>query len=206
MRCARPSVRRGERGFTLAALLVILTILAMVLAYSVPVLWSQVMGRERDRQTIFVMKQYARAIYEFQRKRGAPPMSLEQLTEQKEPRVLRQPYVNPLSGKMDWIMIPAGSVTLKPVILPGAQPGGPSTSTSGQPGQPGAQPLPGVKGDPMQFRGAFIGVRPPQTGNSYIALNDATTYETWIYTINELQQDLNAAQGIAPNQPQIPRR
>jgi hypothetical protein len=63
-----------------------------------------------------------------------------------------------------------------------------------------------VKGDPMQYKGPFIGVRPPQTGSSYLALNEATTYETWIYTINELQQDLNAAQGLAPNQPGIPRR
>lgn len=202
----RPSSRRGERGFTLAAVLVILTVLAVVLAYSVPPLWSQIMGRERDRQTIFVMKQYARAIHEFQKKRGAPPASLEVLAEQKEPRVLRQLYVNPLSGKMDWIMIPAGAVTIRPVTLPGAQPGGPSTSTADD-ARPGQKPeLPGVKGDPMQYRGPFIGVRPPQTGNSYLALNDATTYETWIYTTNELQQDLNAAQGLAPNQPGIPRR
>lgn len=198
--------RRGERGFTLATLLVVLTVLAIVLAYSVPEMWSTIMQRERDRQTIWVMKQYARAIHEFQRKRGQPPTSMEQLQKAENPRILRKLWVNPLSGKMDWIIIPAGSVTLTPVLPGGVRPGGPTpspgtgTGTNDAEGEPGKPALPGVKGDPMAYRGAFIGVRPPQTGESFLALNDATTYDTWIYTTNEFQQELNASQGLAPVQ------
>ena len=50
-----------SEGFTLAALIVILTIIAIIIAYTVPEQWSMIMKRERDRQTIFLMKQYARA-------------------------------------------------------------------------------------------------------------------------------------------------
>ena len=62
----------GERGFTLAGLIVILTIIMIFLAYTVPRQWSAIMQRERERQTIFVMKQYARCIYEFQKTKGNP--------------------------------------------------------------------------------------------------------------------------------------
>ena len=45
-----------------------MTIIAIVIAYTVPTQWSIVMKRERDRQTIFLMKQYARGILAFQKK------------------------------------------------------------------------------------------------------------------------------------------
>src|SRR5688572_15799323 len=91
VRKERPAVasRRGQEGVTLAALIVILTIIAIVIAYTVPTQWSLVMKRERDRQTIFLMKQYARGIMAFQKKHNSLPVSLEQLQDAKEPRFLR---------------------------------------------------------------------------------------------------------------------
>jgi len=181
------SDRRGERGFTLASVLVLLTILAVVLAFTVPRMWSDVMQRERDIQTIWVMKQYARAIAEFQRRHGALPVSLEQLVEQQDPRVLRQPYPNPLSGKMDWILVPPGTPTgTRQDLDPNSRLGAPAT---GRPTQP--QPQPGAGGRPGSMVGPFIGVRPPNTGTSYVALNGVDRYEEWVWTVNEYQKELN---------------
>ena len=63
----RLSSTESERGFTLAGLIVILTIIAVFLAYTVPTQWSKILQRDRERQTIFVMRQYARAIHESQK-------------------------------------------------------------------------------------------------------------------------------------------
>jgi type II secretory pathway pseudopilin PulG len=191
--------RDSERGFTLAALLVILTVIAVVVAYTVPPAWSLVMKREREIQTVWVMKQYARAIYEFQRKRNALPVSLDQLKEQNNPRVLRALYPNPMTGEMDWVLIPPGTAaggTPAPGMPPPQQPATP---------QPAQNAL---GGSPQDYRGPFVGVRPPQTGETYIQLNGADRYENWVYTVVELQQEvarLGGAPQSVPNPKPNPR-
>jgi type II secretory pathway pseudopilin PulG len=95
------TARAGEAGFTLAGLIVIMTVIMIVVAYTVPQQWSMIRARERDRQTIFAMKQYARAIREFQRKNNVLPSSLKQLKEAREPRYIRGTtgFINdPVSG------------------------------------------------------------------------------------------------------------
>jgi type II secretory pathway pseudopilin PulG len=187
-----------QAGFTLAGVLVILTILAVVLAYTVPSSWSDIMRREREHQTIFVMKQYARAIQEFQRTRNALPTSLDQLEEQKQPRVIRRMYENPLSGEMDWILVAPGA----PQFQPGAQIGAPGITTpigGGTPGegQPGTGNQPAA-GSPADYRGPFVGVRPPQTGPSMVVFREQDQYENWSYTILDLQQEQAGPQQQPP--------
>lgn len=199
--CSRPfplRTDRSEQGFTLAALLVILTIISVLVAYTVPEMWSTVMQRERDRQTIWTMKQYARAIHEYQRHRGTLPTSLEQLEQMNPPRVLRRKYLDPLTGKFDWIPIPPGT---PPPVTPGTTPSGStplpnSRSRSRNPANPPATPgnsqLPGAAAD-GKFVGPFVGVRPARTGESFLTLNGADRYENWYYTITELQQEISGA-------------
>lgn len=182
-------LRTSQNGFSLAGLLVILTVLAVVLAYTVPTQWSAVMKREREHQTIFVMEQYARGIQEFNRKTGGVPTKLEQLEEFNNPRVMRKLYENPLSGELDWILVPPGAD--QPGGQPGATPGqGAGGVDRGRPvgrGQgtgPGQTPTAGG----ADYVGPFIGVRPPQTGESVLELNGATRYEEWSFTVNDLQQ------------------
>jgi uncharacterized membrane protein YgcG len=94
-----------------------MTIMAMILAYTVPQQWSMVMKRERDRQTIFLMKQYARSIRNWQRRHGGLPTSLKQLQDARAPRMLRGDgkWVMPLSGKEeDWILVPMTAITNAP--------------------------------------------------------------------------------------------
>ena len=106
---------RSQSGFTLAGLIVILTILAVLVAFTVPEQWSKLMQRDRERQTIFVMRQYARAIHEWQAHHGGGfPTSLDQIKEARLPRIIRGPageLNDPLTGKLDWVLIPPGAYT-----------------------------------------------------------------------------------------------
>jgi type II secretory pathway pseudopilin PulG len=197
------SQRTVESGYTLAGLLVVLTVLAVVVAYTVPPLWSTIMRRERDRHTIWVMKQYARSIQEFQRKRGALPVSLEQLQEQKNPRILRRLFANPQTGEVDWILVPAGTPT--PATMAGPA-GGNAPGLPPAPPTPAAPPLGAPPGPGAQV-GPFIGVRPSNSGESFLELEGAKRYEEWLYTLNELNRDQSGGQQSGPpsRSPQDPR-
>ena len=186
--------RRGERGVTLASLIVILTIMMMVIAYTVPQQWSKVMQRDRDYQTIFAMKQYARAIAAFQRKNGALPVSLDQLKEAKMPRFMRGKgeLIDPLTGKADWIPIPASALQGQQVDprtgqrVPPQSVGAPQP----QPQQPPQGGMPGQNQQQGQIVGPIVGVRPNKTGKAFLELNGAQNYEDWQYTTRDLELEI----------------
>lgn len=172
-----------------------MTIMMIVVAYTVPRQWSTVMQRDRELQTIFIMKQYARAIHEFSRKNGNTlPVSMDQLKDAKTPRFLRAKdgeYIDPLTGEVDWLIIPASSAGATGGAVPGTTGSGPSTTTAppGAPGQGGPATVPAV---PMKdyAGGPFIGVRPPKTGPSFLEFNGAQNYEQWSYTVNDLRNEI----------------
>lgn len=191
----------GQEGVTLAALIVILTIISVVVAYTVPTQWSMVMKRERDRQTIFLMKQYARGIMAWQKKHNnTQPTSLEQLHDARKPRMVRseKPWPCPLTGsEKDWILVPPQAVMQN---VPGQvnpnvpQPRNPATST--QP-QTALAPTTGSRlnrelSPPDYANGPFVAVRPKVKGKSFIALNGAENYEDWVYTVQDLQAEIQA--------------
>jgi len=204
---ATPQPRNPQSGFTLAGLLVILTIISIFIAYTVPRQWSIAMKRDRERQTIFIMKQYARSIAAWQIAHGGLPTSLDQLKEARSPRLLRgvkAEYVDPMTGEIDWILVP-------PQVAQQGTPGtpGPSnvprsawerpenrgattaTSTSANQNEAANPSSPtGQAASPKDYRGPFVGVRPNITGPSYLALNGADQYENWMYTINDLKAEI----------------
>lgn len=184
--------KQSERGFTLAGLIVILTVMMIFVAYTVPRQWSIVLLREREQQTIFVMKQYAEAIDAFERKNHVLPVSVEQLEKARSPRFLRgvkSEYPDPLTGEVDWLIIPASAAGIGvgvarpagPTPTPGAGPSGQQTSTA-----PPGVPMKDYAGGP------FIGIRPNKKGNSLIELNGAQKYEEWSYTVNDYRNERNA--------------
>ncbi len=193
--------RSSEAGFTLAGLIVMMTVVAIFIAYTVPRQWSIIVARDRDQQTLFAMKQYARAIRAFQEKNKTAPVSLDQLKQARSPRFLRGngEWVDPLTGKVDWIIIPAGSqqqAAGQPA--PGVPPqpdGGVLVGYRGRPATPPPQtttPLnPNQPGQPGGFVGPIIGVRPNKTGTSYILVNGMDSYEQWSYTVQDLEQEIN---------------
>lgn len=196
-----------EEGFTLAALIVILTIIAIVIAYTVPAQWSMVMKRERDRQTIFLMKQFARGILRWQQKHNSMPVSLQQMQDARKPLILRNggKWPCPLTGsEKDWIMVPAAAVTADGQVIPNMGGGGPSrTNPATNPQQQQQQQQAGGNRapsklnkelSPKDYVGPFVGVRPNATGKSFIEFNGATDYSEWVYTIEDLRNEISNRQ------------
>ncbi|MDP9192862.1 MAG: type II secretion system GspH family protein [Acidobacteriota bacterium] len=193
-----------ENGFSLAALIVILTIISIVIAYTVPTQWSIVLKRERDRQTIFLMKQYARGILRWQAKHNnTAPVSLEQMQEARKPLMLRNggKWPCPLTGKEDdWILVPEQAVAATGQVIPPVIGTNPATNPQ-QPQQP-QQQQPGVRPpsklnkelSPADYVGPFVGVRPNASGKSFIALNGAEDYSEWVYTVHDLRTEIQARQ------------
>ncbi len=216
----RPSaLRTGQEGYTLAALIVLLTIIAIVIAYTVPEQWSLVMKRERDRQTIFLMKQYARAILAWQMKHNnTVPVSLEQLQEARKPRMLRGDgkWPCPLTGNEDdWILVPPQALVAnvpgqaqQPTggVTPGLSParGSKNRTPPGSTPPPGGAPQFGNQQgatfklnkelSPKDYKGPFVAVRPNATGKSFIALNEVEEYSEWVYTVEDLRKEIQARQ------------
>lgn len=199
---SRTTSSSSQEGFTLAALIVILTIISLVIAYTVPAQWSMVMKRERDRQTIFLMKQFARGIMRWQTKHNnTAPVSLQQMQDARKPLMLRNggKWPCPLTGKEDdWILVPAQAVMASGQVAPGPGPSGINPATNPQPqGTPqnGRQPTKLNKElSPKDYVGPFVGVRPNATGKSFIALNGAEDYSEWVYTVDDLRFEISQRQ------------
>ncbi|MGA8806868.1 MAG: type II secretion system protein [Thermoanaerobaculia bacterium] len=213
-----------ESGFTLAGVLVIMTIMMIVVAYTVPRMWSTVMKREREKQTIYAMQQYAKAIVEFREKNKTYPTSIQQLKDARQPRMIRGvkgEYPDPLTGEVDWLVIPQAAGASLPahtppgtngppgVSAPPPPPPPPSTPATGTPGNGSENPnaAAGLPGIPIKdyAGGPFIGVRPAAHGKSLIKLFDADTYETWVYTTLDYDQEkaarLQAANTVFTGRP-----
>jgi type II secretory pathway pseudopilin PulG len=194
-----------ESGFTLAGVLVIMTIMMIVVAYTVPRMWSTVMKREREQETIYAMQQYAKAIVEFRDKNKSFPTSLQQLKDARQPRMIRGvkgEFTDPLTGEVDWLVIPQAAGASLPVhplpnsvnnpagVRPPPPPPPPLDTTGGS----GPKASPGLPGIPIKdyAGGPFIGVRPAAHGKSLMTLFDADTYETWVYTTIDYDQERKA--------------
>lgn len=185
--------KTGERGFTLAAVMIIMSVMLIFVAFTVPRQWSIIRQRDRERQTIFVMQQYAKACDEFQRKHQTFPVSMQQLVEARQPRFLRCPKdgcIDPLTGEVDWLVIPRSQAPAPGGGTPPPVP--PPSGTSGTaPAGPQGIPIKDYAGGP------FVGVKPNKTGSSLIILNGADHYEQWIYTALDYAQDKTAHQNAA---------
>ena len=198
--------RSSESGFTLAGVIVIMTIMMIVVAYTVPRMWSTVMKRERERETIFIMQQYAKAIVDFRMKNNNTyPTTPQQLKDARQPRMIRGikgEYVDPLTGEVDWLVIPQAAAASLPVhggpgingtvgTPPPPPPPPPDTTGSDASGLNPAAP-PALPGIPIKdyAGGPFIGVRPAAHGKSMTTLFGADTYETWVYTTIDYDQEV----------------
>jgi type II secretory pathway pseudopilin PulG len=102
---------RGERGFTYLGLLALLVVLGLLLTAGAEVV-TTVVRREREAQLLWVGHAYRSAIARYWSRRRAYPLALPDLlgTAPDAPvmvRDLRQLYPDPMTGAVDWVLLPA---------------------------------------------------------------------------------------------------
>jgi type II secretory pathway pseudopilin PulG len=95
--------RRGERGYNLVVLIMIITVMTILLAAALP-LWSQAIRRNKEEELIFRGLQYAEAIRLYHNRFQSYPTSLEQLLKVK-PRCIRQLWKDPMTDDGKWQLI-----------------------------------------------------------------------------------------------------
>jgi type II secretory pathway pseudopilin PulG len=182
---------RSNRGYAMAALLVGMSVMAVLMSALLPV-WTHMATREKEEELIFRGKQYARAIGLFQRKYAntAPP-SIDVLVEQ---RFLRKKYKDPITND-DFQPLYANQQALLP---------GQGGQVAQRPGQSATQsnpvqqvPTGGVGSGGMTPQGGVIGVTSKSKEASIKQYNGRSRYNEWSFIYLQTAQ--------RPGQPGMPQ-
>jgi type II secretory pathway pseudopilin PulG len=206
---------RHDRGYAMAALLVALSVMAIMLGMAMPA-WRSWVQREREAELIFRGEQYAQAVTLFQRRTGGYPTSLAALRDGK---YIRKLYQDPITngefqpvflgqiGPLTPPAVGAGRASTTPGTgrgqagLPAgrlAQPGltgapsaGPFAPQAGRAGQPGA----GRAGQTATGAGPIIGVVSRSTDESMRLYNGRNKYNEWMFVSTAATQQAGAPAG-----------
>ena len=127
-----PRICDGERGFTLATLVVLMAVMAVFLTVAIESVSFQ-QRREKEQELIFRGTQIVEGIRLFRARFGRFPVKLEELPNAK-PRVLRKAWADPMTGKPDWqpVFLGQEGTTLQPTPNPSATPQPTPPATGGQ--------------------------------------------------------------------------
>jgi len=183
--------RRREGGFTLAAMMVIMAIMAIFLTVAVETASFQ-QKREKEEELIFRGNQVVEAIRLFRARFGRFPIALDELAK-ANPRVLRKIWNDPMTGRPDWVPVYLGEegTTLQP--LPGLTPTPqPTPQPTPGPGTPGSQ---GPRGGPI------IGVRSSVCDEAVKIYNGHIRYCEWkfFYDPTKLNPGIRPASAAPPS-------
>jgi type II secretory pathway pseudopilin PulG len=97
----------SEQGFMLLGLIVAVALILIALSVAASK-EAFTLRREREVESARRANQYVRAIQLYYKKFGRYPATIEQLENSNNIRFLRQRYVDPLTGKADYRLIPVG--------------------------------------------------------------------------------------------------
>jgi type II secretory pathway pseudopilin PulG len=184
---ARPAGRRGEAGYNLVMLMVLVTALNVLVAAALPT-WTSIEQREREEELIFRGLQYAEGIRVFQARFGRLPVSLDELVKVR-PRSVRQLWVDPMTGEADWGLIFASSG----VGIPQPAPGAGQDLTGGS----GLQPSGGEEGQRVT-QGPVVGVFSRAEGESIKIFDGKDAYAEWQFTVDLLTRRLGGGPPTPP--------
>ena len=199
---------RGDRGYAMAALLVAMSVMAVLMSALLPV-WTHLATREKEEELIFRGNQYARAVGLFQRKfANTPPPTLDVLVEQ---RFLRKKYKDPITNQ-DFQPLYANQA------MP-TSPGGPSvpqapgqqqsaSSQARQLVQPQTQTRQlqaGFGSTGAAGAGGIVGVTSKSTDTSIKVYNGRTKYNEWAFVYVQTSQRPGGPGGATPGMPGGPQ-
>ena len=184
---------QSQKGFTLAALVIALALVSIFLAIAVESVSFQ-MRREREEELIFRGGQWVEAIRLFRARNGRFPINLKEIRDYK-PRVLRQKWIDPVTGKDDWVPVFQGQEG-QPIV------------TGGGPGTPTPTPTPtpppdtgGGGGLSTQQGGPIVGVRSPSCKDSIKVLDGRSRYCEWKFYFKLNPQTGTGGGAVVPTAP-----
>ncbi len=199
--------RSTESGFAMAALIVAITVMAVVMSVAIPV-WKTAAQREREAELIFRGQQYARAIGLYQRKYAnvAPP-NIDVLVKE---RFLRKKYKDPMTEAGDFQPVYGAIQNAGAPGVPGS--GGAAGQPGGQGQGPGqasqiGQARQGIEtrmGGQAGAQGAgLIGVASKSTATGLRVYNGRSKYSEWAFvwqprTVQAGSQAGGAAGAVQP--------
>ena len=220
----RGQLHGNESGYAMAALLVALSVMAVLASAAMPT-WKQLSQREKEAELIFRGQQYARAIGLFQRRAGpgVNPPNLDVLVQQ---RFLRKKYKDPITRDDFDLISPTTPMAVPTARTPGAMPGTQSgTGRAASPGQGtgasytrgglsqpassfgrGMQPGGAPVGFGGNVAGGIVGVQSKSKAQSIRIYNGRTHYNEWQFVfIPQAAQPGGRGQPGVP-QPGVPQR
>jgi type II secretory pathway pseudopilin PulG len=95
-----PDVSSGEQGYTMAALIMAIAVMAIMMGTAVQSVSFQAQ-REREAELIFRGEQYVEAIRLYKTRYGRFPMRIKEIWE-ADPKVIRRPFKDPITNSENW--------------------------------------------------------------------------------------------------------
>jgi type II secretory pathway pseudopilin PulG len=223
-----PKDRFTQQGYTLAGALVMIAVLSVFMALSVP-LWSRVKQRENEEELIFRGREYMEAVARYHQKFNSFPPDIETLYKQK---FLRKLYKDPMTESGTWKV-------LRPDSLVNVGEAG----KVNRPGEGGSLATPDKDDDDQQKRadkkkqtsdpdeqqeesfeegenleaeepeeeesetlGPIVGVVSRSNKTSIKVYNGQTRYSKWVFAYAPQQQEQQKPDGEKPDQKPKPKK
>jgi type II secretory pathway pseudopilin PulG len=198
-------VVKRDRGYTLVALIVGLTVMAILIAGVLPMASAEAQ-RDKEAELIFRGFQYAEGIRNFRRRFGRYPNALKEMFEMR-PRTMRKLWKDPMTNSDKWGLLTAAGVPVTttgggallggvlartPAPTPTVSPF--STPSTGGTGSPGDQPP-----------GPIMGVYSTSKKKGYRLFTGRQNYNEWRFTEQTLLSTAPSAPTL-PGQPGIVSR
>ena len=203
-RSSLPAPRRCKRrGYTLAALMIYITILMIGFAVGFQ-LWSNRIQRENEEELIFRGRQYTEAIRLFKQRNGRAPTKLEELMQMGpgKPRCIRHLWKDPMTppdGK--WGLIFENQTRWPLVVVPGTE--GEANPVTGAPPGLGSLPQSSIEIKPFETTGpGGEGEAPVGPIAAVFSTSVKESLRSWNGRKHYCEWDFRQQVGIIPMPPQ----
>jgi type II secretory pathway pseudopilin PulG len=169
--------------------------------------------REKEMELIFRGEQFVEGVRLFRARNGRLPLTLDELVK-ANPRAMRKKWVDPVTGKFDWVPVFMGQGQQVPGTGGGpTQTPAPTPAPTARPDddeeEEGGRRPPGGRGQAQQAfpatdaRGPIVGVHSRSRDESIRVRDGRSVYSDWAFTLDQNPRGQGGGQG----QPQpTPRR